>query len=501
MGPPYPTLASPVQHHEPAAERMKINFSWLVKLRWAGGVGQLITILVVRFGLGIDLALIPLVILVTLGFVSNAAVQFWIAPRFQNASARQWEALGDWLLGWVCVLDILILSGLVYYSGGPSNPFSIFYLVNLTLAAAVLRPRWAWVVMVVAILGYVVLMWFHVPVVALGDVVDPSSVSQEVRQWARQRQLFHWGLQVALATSATFIVYFITRVTTELAQREQELSEAQRLRAESEKLEALGTLAAGAAHELATPLSTIAVVARELEVHLERQSADEQAVTDARLIRTEVGRCREILDHMASDAGEATGEALNWTTAEDLMIAIRDGLSHPESVELVYGRQVAEACLYVPHHALAQALRGLVKNALDATDSGEPVLMRGEFSQHCLTITIEDHGRGMPPEILQRAGNPFFTTKDPGKGMGLGLFLARRVIERQGGSMRIESTPGEGTIVIVRLYAQAAQNQPESGQGGTDSGEAQGSQSLKSQTSVPQLRDPRTAPPSSSTNC
>lgn len=436
---------------EPAFERAKINFSWLLKLRWAGGVGQLITVLFVQFVMQIELPLLPLLTIIAIQFTTNFLLHVGLSQHRETAWGQRWLQ-GDWLLGSIVVFDIVLLSGLLYFTGGPSNPFSIFYLVNIALSGVLLKARWAWLVSGLAVVCYTLLGWFHHPLPALGEImVPPVATVEPDSDWARERVLFSRGLFVALATSAGFIVYFILRLTTELAHRERELSQAQRRKAEGEKLEALATLAAGAAHELASPLSTIAVVAKELEVHLRKSEADPLAVEDAQLIRTEVARCREILDQMASNAGEATGEAMRWVTPAELIDATLNGLKAERDVEVEIDSTARDVRLFAPQHALAQALRGLVKNALDASDSDQPVQISARCQQQILHLELTDRGVGMSPEILNRVGNPFFTTKEPGKGMGLGIFLARKVIERQGGSLEFSSLPHRGTTVTITL--------------------------------------------------
>lgn len=419
---------------EPAAERMRINFSWLLKLRWAACVGQLVTILVVELGMGIRLPLGPLLSIVFLEVLSNIPLEIYLGRGRWYASRQLWMTQGDRLHSTIMAFDIFLLSALLFWSGGPANPFSVFYLVNITLAAVVLRARFAWNVTGLAILCLAILFRWHVTLPALAEP-----------------KIYFQGLMVAITAAAAIIAYFITRVTRELAQREKELSDAQRRKAENEKLEALATLAAGAAHELASPLSTIAVVARELELQLSKDSASETAVEDARLIRTEVGRCREILDLMITDAGESAGEPMVWLSAQDLFEASCKGLRDAKRVELKSLEVEPEVRLYVPMHALAQAVRGLVKNALDATEASQTVAVKISRDRELLRFRIQDQGKGMSSEVLARAGNPFFTTKDPGKGMGLGLFLARKVIERLGGVLEIQSSPETGTEVCVVL--------------------------------------------------
>lgn len=435
----------------PATERLRINFSWLVKLRWAAGLGQLATIVGVQWGLGIPLHLGPLLLLVAIELASNSFLEVY-RLRWLDAGPLS-PPPSERLLGLIMTFDIALLTALLYWSGGPNNPFSLFYLVNLTLAAVLLPPRWVWFGAALAACGFAMLFPFHEPLPALGNVFTTSRGALPAAPGVDETTTRGRGMLAAFAAAMAIITYFITRVTTELEQREEELKQAQRRKAESEKLEALATLAAGAAHELASPLSTIAVVAKELERELDRTQAGEGVVEDARLIRNEVGRCRTILDHMATEAGESAGELNVWMTLGDLLLAARNGLREASRVDLRLDPETARARVQAPRHALAQAIRGLFKNGLDASPDDQSIRVTASLGSGKAHVLIQDSGGGMNEDTLLRVGNPFFTTKEPGRGMGLGVFLARKVVERCGGSFKMVSTVGKGTVVHLDLPA------------------------------------------------
>jgi two-component system sensor histidine kinase RegB len=264
---------------------------------------------------------------------------------------------------------------------------------------------------------------------------------------------------VAFGIAAAFIVYFVTRVTRDLAGREAELSRARAAAQRSERLASLATLAAGAAHELATPLSTIAVVAKELERLLDNSNVAASAAADARLIRSEVQRCREILAQMAEQAGENTGEGFARVAPETLLEAIVSAMPEGERTRVVTKVDASIGGLHAPAATLARALRGLVKNALQASPPEATVALELRAGSGCCELHIIDQGEGMSSAVLARAGEPFFTTKPPGKGLGLGLFLARAVVEHLGGTLHVESKSGEGTEVVARLPCEAGPRQ------------------------------------------
>jgi two-component system sensor histidine kinase RegB len=250
------------------------------------------------------------------------------------------------------------------------------------------------------------------------------------------------GQWLAFALVAALIGYFVGRVAGALRRREQELSAAREQAARSEQLASLSTLAAGAAHELGTPLGTIAVIAKELEL----ASAQDQFVNeDAKLIRQEVDRCRAILDRMRVDMIEGLHQNVTVAPLDELIDRLRSGLPEDERRRLQVRSVQPLKFVTGPVRAIEQAVHVLLRNAFDATPDDQPVMLDIRRHEGNTMFSVEDRGAGMPEDVLKRAGRPFFTTKAPGKGMGLGLFLVRLVAERYGGRFELSSTVGVGT--------------------------------------------------------
>lgn len=449
------TSASPPSATNPWVERAKINLAWLHKMRWAAIASQLATIIVVRWGMDIELPISQMLSVIALAAVSNIGLGQWL--RAGQTSWLSTAGRGQWLAGSLMMLDNLFLTVLLYYTGGPSNPFTVFYLVNIALAAAVLPARWAWTLDAAAFLCFALLFFVHVSLSALEHGPEHEHAMHHHTRTAPGPMSLHLqGSLVAFGAAATFIVYFITRVTSELARRDAELDEARQRKAQYDKLDALGTLAAGAAHELASPLSTIAVLVRDLELTLEQGVLDDEAIADTRLIRSEVDRCRRILDSMASTAGESVGEAWQRTTTDELLRTVFANTAAGDRLEMTVDPRVASRSMRLPKLAVCQALRAVVQNALQVSPAEDRVQVVASADEEGLSITVTDAGPGMSDDVRRRAGEPFFTTKEPGSGMGLGLFLARRVVERLGGNLSIQSQLGAGTTVTIQLPADAA---------------------------------------------
>jgi two-component system sensor histidine kinase RegB len=438
------------------AERVRINMSWLLKLRRAAVIGQLATIGVVRLGLGVRVPLLELVGLVALGLLANLALQGWFLwQQGQRGKEAQegWLEAGRHLLGAVLLLDVALLTALLYLTGGAANPFALFFFVNLVLCSVVLSGRWLRCVMGAGALCFAGLIVWQRPL--------PELATERFRQAAEGAgwlgfSLEAWGLLVAFLAVMSFTVYFVRRLTEELRELEAELDAARQRRADAARLESLATLAAGAAHELASPLSTIAVIAKELERIIAGASLGPGAVEDAQLIRTEVARCRKILDQMSLDAGDTVGEEIVPIAISELIEGALSKIRSRDLVRLDLGANGSTA-LRVPRVALTRAVRALIKNALDASSEGATVEVTVEAMGSGVVIEVKDRGRGMDAETLQRAGDPFFTTKDPGRGMGLGLFLVRTLADRLGGRFGLRSELGVGTVARLELPRSGAE--------------------------------------------
>jgi len=223
----------------------------------------------------------------------------------------------------------------------------------------------------------------------------------------------------------------------------------QRLR--SERLEALATLSTGAGHELASHLSTIVVIAKDLAKHLEGTQVPDTVIEDVGLIRSELDHCRRILNEMSSSAGQATGEAMRSVTVRELIEEVLEFVRRRDRVRAEFLGDAGDTDVVLPLVGTAQAIRGIVRNALDASPSSELVSLTVTVDADNLRIRVSDKGTGMEASVLDRASEPFFTTKEPGQGMGLGLFLAHNVLGRLGGEFQLASEFGVGTTATIRL--------------------------------------------------
>lgn len=427
------------------SRRLAINAEWFGRLRWVAAIGQLATIAFVAGPLDVGAPIAPLLFLVGVTLASNALFAWWVRSRTVPPSLGGWHAV----LGGLMLLDLFVLTAMLGLTGGPTNPFVVFYFVNLALSGVVLPAAWAWTLSGLAIVGFAVLSFAHQPLSILRDPDRLESLSTQ-----GEMPLAILGAWIAFAACAVVIVNFTTRLTSELRASERLRRRAENERARSEKLEALGTLAAGAAHELATPLSTIAVAVNEAQRELQIADVEGPVTEDLALVRREVDRCRTILDRMATESGQPMAGLPERLTADDLVDDVLLELPTASRIDLAWSDKADELELVAPPIALAQAIRAVVQNGIDATDEVDPtgrISITGDRLADTLRLRIFDQGPGMPADVLARASEPFFTTKPPGRGMGLGLFLARSVIERLDGSLRLESPQEGGTVATIVL--------------------------------------------------
>jgi len=352
------------------------------------------------------------------------------------------------LVLWALAPLVIVLGSniLVNWMRPPSGRFSqqslsaVFYLVQITLSAVVLRKIWAWALGVLATVCFGLLFAFHVPLAAFeSHHMEPGLSPHLVGMW------------IAFSIAAILITFFTGKVSEALRRREQEVLSLHEQVAKNARLASLVTLAAGAAHELGTPLGTIAVVARELERYALKLTGSDVVVDDARLIKGEVERCRVILERMSAQGAEPMGETAREVTVSDLLGKVVDHFSVSQRTCLVLRPLDNNLAAVLPEHAVVQSLVALVQNAFDANIDERPVIISAEREGSRIRVSIQDHGCGMSKDTLQHIAEPFFTTKEPGKGMGLGTFLVRTFAERLGGRLLFESTPGQGTLTTLEL--------------------------------------------------
>lgn len=413
-------------------ESSLVVMPWLVRLRWASVVALAAAAWAAQVFWQVRLPVAPLAGLLAALAATNAA----LALQLRSPAPRRA------VVGTVLLVDVGLLTGILYLVGGPMNPFSIVYLVGVTVAATSLGHRWAIALGLVSSAAYAVTFFYSRPLEFHHPALDGGALTLHLS-----------GMWVALTAAAGLIAYFVGRLSEALAEREHELAETRAAAARSERLAALFALGAGAAHELATPLSTIQTAAGELARQRSQRSAAEagEGPDYIAIIRREVDRCTRVLDQLSGRAA-AGAAAESHVSLAQLIEDVRRRLGDAQARRLDVTAPPAGAKVALPAEPLRQALVAVLQNAFDASAPDQHVAIRLQHERG-LRVEVVDRGRGMDGAELAHATDPFFTTKPPGAGLGLGLFLVRAFVDQMGGSLRVDSTPGVGTTVTLTLPA------------------------------------------------
>lgn len=401
-----------------------------IRFRWCAFIGQLLVLFFATYFFGLTLPQTVIISWLLLIPATNLCI-YWRPIR--HFSERT-------LVGCLLVIDTGILTAVLCEAGGATNPFTIVYLLHVVLAAIMLNPIWAWSIAAFSSLGFALLFIFPRPV--------PEWEIHGVHQGF---SLHLHGMLFAYITAAAIVAYFLNKIAGDLRNKEQKLQRFQYLAANQQRLAALTAITAGAAHELGTPLSTIAVIGRELELAIAKRCPDYDLLEDLSLLKSETLRCKDVLQQLAEKTGELFGEAPQSVTVSQL---IQDAVASLNTASAGFNVSGAvDIVLFkVPKRALALTLRALIKNSLEASGpTRSPVEITAQDKGAAVLLEISDRGVGMDAATIERIGEPFFSTKKVGNGMGLGVYISKLTVEQLGGSLVFQSTQGQGTCARLTL--------------------------------------------------
>ncbi|BAN46734.1 ATP-binding protein [Metapseudomonas resinovorans] len=328
-------------------------------------------------------------------------------------------------------LDLVIHSVLLYYSGGSTNPFVSYYLVPLTIAAATLPWLYTTTLAGLALAAYTLLLvLFH-----------PLEMPTGQRE-----SLLIYGMWLSFALAAALITFFVARMAEELRRQDQLQAVRREEGMRDQQLLAVATQAAGAAHELGTPLATMSVLLKELRSEYRDKPGLQD---DLALLQEQVKLCKDTLQQLVRAAEADRRQAvMEQSVIEWLEVTLnRWHLMRPEATYRYQCLGLGTAPRLKPPADLTQALLNLLNNAADACP--EKLDIRVNWDHQWMVLTIRDHGAGVPLAIAEQLGRPFFTTK--GKGFGLGLFLSQASVTRAGGTVKLYNHEEGGTLTELRL--------------------------------------------------
>lgn len=402
------------------------NLQQLIQLRWIAVVGQVLAIAFVHSGLRIALPLGSMLWVLAALVAYNLASQFVLKRRKRVANRALLLAL---------LVDVATLTAQLHYSGGLTNPFVFLFLLHVVLGAVLLRPPSGWIV-AAATTGCV--LW-------LALYPGPVTVATDLSQGLDS--LYVQGLVICFALVAVLLVVFITRIGRILRERDARLAAMRQRAAEEEHIVRMGLLASGAAHELGTPLSTLAVILGDWQ-HLPHFASDPELLQDVVEMQAQVLRCKAIVTGILQSAGETRGEAPEQVRLCDFFDGLAEEWLNTRPVQRFdYANQCAENPLIISDAGLKQMIANVLDNALEA--SPHRVAMSVALADGHVVVEVADHGPGFAPAMLAQLGKPYQSSKDE-PGHGLGLFLSVNVARSLGGTLSARNA-AHGAVVTVAL--------------------------------------------------
>jgi two-component system, sensor histidine kinase RegB len=401
------------------------NLELLIQLRWIAVCGQILTILVVRFGLGIALPLGPMALVLMAVLALNLISLVWLRRHMRVTHRALFIAL---------LLDVAAFSAQLYLSGGTSNPFVALYLLQIALAAVLLDVAASWTVVAVTCLAFIVLSWFNQP------LAIPAGYGG----------LHLFGTFVCLALDAALLVVFVTRMNRNLRERDAHLAELRQRAAEEDHVVRMGLLASGAAHELGTPLASVSVILGDWR-RMPEIARQPELLEELEEMQAAVQRCKTILHGILQSAGEARGVAPAVTTLHGFLQDIVNEWSQRRPGTLHYhpdSAQLGEDLYIVSDAALRQVVTNLLENAYEV--SPRWIGLNAGQHEEWLRMEILDAGPGFTAQMLANFGKPYHSTKAR-QGAGLGLFLVVNVIRKLGGTVTAGNREEGGAVVTIEL--------------------------------------------------
>ena len=330
------------------------------------------------------------------------------------------------------LVDIFFFSVLLYLSGGASNPFISYYLISISIAAITLPRLYTVAIALITLLCYSLLLSYNIPVSA----IEPHNMVHSMAD----NNLHIMGMWANFAISAAIITYFVSRMASELKYQQQKIAKHREQQLQDEQLLAIGTLAAGTAHELGTPLNTMKLLVEEM---LDSQIKS----SDLSLLNQQIDQCQTTLKQLRTTANESSTEAFSTQPLHSYFNQLfeRWQLMRPELKTTI---SYDECSLPAPdlkfHPTIAQSILNLLNNAADASPDWVQVII--SWTDKDIQIQITDRGDGFDNRLITE---PFFSSKTDG--LGLGLFLSQSTVTRFGGSINLQNLTAGGTITTIEL--------------------------------------------------
>ena len=350
------------------------------------------------------------------------------------------------------VFDVLGITAMLYLTGGATNPIAWFLLLPLIVTATVLPQIYTWYMVGLSSVCYTLLIGYHIPLPEFVPAVRTKELPRFVlaMQSEYDLDLHVFAMWFGFLLIAGMVAYFIVEMASSLRERNHRLAKAREQALRDERVVALGTLAASAAHEMGTPLGTMAILTHELEQDYSNKGfADLSA--KMRILREQIDRCKKALSVMSASAGQVRAESGHSMPLEDYLDdLIHQWRSQWLDVRLKYvAKGLRPAPNIVADRTLTYALINILDNAADVSPTS--IELNAQWDAKRLLLEVRDRGPGIRPEIAATAGKEPVTTKESGQGLGVGLFLACATIERLGGQVSLFNLESGGACTRITL--------------------------------------------------
>jgi len=422
----------PVFGLSPHHPRRNVRLDTLVRLRWLAIIGQTTAVLVVYYGLDFELPIYACLAAIALAAWLNVALRlrFHMTQRLEPDRAA-----------WLLAFDIAELAVLLFLTGGLQNPFAFMFLGPVLLSATALPPRFTLLLGGFAVACATILVFVHYPLPWDSD--DPLQLPP----------IYMMGVWLCILLAIGFIGVYAWQITEESRQLSDALAATELVLAREQHLSQLDGLAAAAAHELGTPLSTISVIAKELERAIAPNAPHGD---DVRLLREQATRCRDILAKLTElSAGGEPFDRMPLTALIEEVVAPHRNFGVTIDVTAPSDRSTEPVGARNP--AILYGLGNLLENAVDF--ASDRVSVEAQWNEDSVGVTIGDDGPGFAPEILARIGEPYVTSRrhhqnDTGEesaGLGLGFFIAKTLLERSGATLLFENKPLPERGAVIKL--------------------------------------------------
>ena len=430
------------------------NLRWLFILRNLMMISEVLLIILAVYGLGIKLPEQQLWLVV----MSTGAINIYTSMRLDTDDpVTELEIFSQ------ISVDVFIIAALLYLTGGASNPITWVFLLPLIITTIMLPQTYAWYMVILTTTMYTMLIAFNVPLPSIEPhMQDPQGLRTDLQHYIMLQHahsmndksyfsLHMFGMWFGFVFSAGLVAYFVAELAKTLRFQERNLAEARENALRDERVVALGTLAASAAHDMGTPLGTMAILSHELEQDYPSHRYPD-LYEKMLIMQQQISRCKEALSVMSASAGEMRAESGRAMLLTDYIDdVIKQWRTHQPSAKLNYfiDSTVDVDAKIIAERTLTHAVINILNNAVEASPSELGLEFHASWDLYHVTIQIRDFGSGFPDELVEVVGKQPVVSKK--RGLGVGLFLTYSTISRLGGTIKLYNTESGGACVEITL--------------------------------------------------